>query len=35
MPNHQYHERLGTHGMVLERHDDIGRGDTMIYTMEK
>lgn len=34
-PNHQYHERLDTHCMVLERRADIECGDTMIYTMEK
>ncbi len=33
--NHEYHERLDTHGMVLENRDDIERGDTMIYTIEK
>jgi hypothetical protein len=35
MPNHQYHERLDTHCMVLEHRADTERGDTMIYTMEK
>ncbi len=33
--DHEYHERLNTHGMVLENRDDIERGDTMIYTIEK
>jgi hypothetical protein len=34
MRNHQYHEQLDTHCMVLERHADIERGDTMIYAIE-
>ncbi|MEA3243258.1 MAG: hypothetical protein U9Q19_07465 [Pseudomonadota bacterium] len=32
--NHEYHEQLNTHGMVLECRDDIECGDTMIYTIE-
>jgi hypothetical protein len=34
MRNHQYPEQLDTHCMVLERHADIERGDTMIDTIE-
>jgi hypothetical protein len=34
MRNHQYHEQLDTHCMVLERHADIERGDTMIYAIK-
>jgi len=33
--DHEYHERLNTHGMVLESRDNIELGDTMIYTIEK
>jgi hypothetical protein len=32
--NHEYHERLNTHDMVLERRADIECGDTMIYAIE-
>ena len=32
---HQYHERLNTHGMVLDRSTDIECGTTMIYTIGK
>ncbi len=35
MHDHEYHERLNTHGMVLDRRADIERSDTMIYTIEK
>jgi uncharacterized protein with PIN domain len=33
--DYEYHERLDTHGMVLEHRADIERGDTMIYTIGK
>jgi hypothetical protein len=35
MRNHQYHEPLDTHDMVLERHAANMYGDTMISTMGK
>jgi hypothetical protein len=35
MRNHQYHEQLDTHCMILERRADIERSDTMIYATEK
>jgi hypothetical protein len=35
MLDHEYHERLDTHGMVLVRRADIERHSTMIYTMKK
>jgi hypothetical protein len=34
MRNHQYHERLNTHGMVLDRRADIEHHNTMINTMK-
>jgi len=33
--DHEYHERLNTHAMVLDHHADIEHRDTMIYTMKK
>ncbi len=35
MRNHQYHEQLDTHGMVLDHHANIEHSNTMIYTIKK
>ena len=35
MRNHQYHEQLDTHCMVLEHRAEIEHSDTMIYTIGK
>ncbi len=32
---HQYHERLDTHGILMDRRGDMEYRDTMIYTMKK
>jgi hypothetical protein len=33
--DHEYHERLNKHDMVLDRRADIEHHNTMIYTMKK
>jgi hypothetical protein len=33
MHYHKYHERLDTHGMVLDHHAKIEHSNTMIYTI--
>ncbi len=35
MIDREYHERLNTHGMVLDRCADLEHSDSMIYTMKK
>ena len=35
MHYHKYHERLDTHGMVLDHHANIEHSNTMIYTIKK
>ena len=35
MHYHKYHERLVTHGMVLDHHANIEHSNTMIYTIKK
>ncbi|MGB5276788.1 MAG: hypothetical protein WBO73_07090 [Gammaproteobacteria bacterium] len=35
MLNHEYHERLNTHGMALDRRAVIEHHSTMIHTMKK
>jgi hypothetical protein len=35
MLDHEYHERIDTHGMVLDRRSDIEQHNTMIHAMKK